>query len=228
MTNHSTVIETTQETKIRNSRVTITAKVDALAKIGEISYAVNGLAELVVVSLDLAKLTELQLYQAATVGLNTFITNSYGSLTDPNEIKAAIDKAVTALADPEKGYKSRLFRDPTTVGQRDEVAVSVVAYLRLMSKAYVMAGKAAIAETPETYTDFTARWKALSEVKRNSLATTPAFQAEFKQIQIERATAKLETAEIKELSLDDLLAEVEPESEAAVVENDELDTEVTD
>ena len=45
MTNQSIVIETTQETKIRNSRVTITAKVDASAKTGEISYAVNGLAE---------------------------------------------------------------------------------------------------------------------------------------------------------------------------------------
>ena len=220
--------EATQETKTRNPRVSITAKVDAPQKTGEISYAVNGLAEPVVVPLDLSKLTELQLYQAATVGLNTFITNSYGSLADPEEIKAAIDKAVTALADPEKGYKSRLFRDPTTVGQRDEVAVSVVAYLRLMSKAYVMAGKAAIAETAETYTDFTARWRALSETKRNSLSATPAFQAEFKQIQIERATAKLETAEVKELSLDDLLGEVEPESDAAVVENDEPDTEVTD
>ena len=220
--------EATQETKTRNPRVSITAKVDASQKTGEISYAVNGLAEPVVVPLDLFKLTELQLYQAATVGLNTFITNSYGSLADPEEIKAAIDTAVAALANPEKGYKSRLFRDPTTVGQRDEVAVSVVAYLRLMSKAYVMAGKAAIAETAETYTDFTARWRALSEIKRNSLSATPAFQAEFKQIQIERATAKLETAEVKELSLDDLLGEVEPESDAAVVENDEPDTEVTD
>ena len=226
MPEQAIVAEATQETKTRNSRVTITAKVDASAKTGEISYAVNGLAEPIVVPIDLSKLTELQLYQAATVGLNTFITNSYGSISDPEEIKAAIDKAVVALADPEKGYKSRLFRDPTTIGQRDEVAVSVVAYLRLMSKAYVMRGQAAIAETAETYADFTARWKVLSEAKRTSLTVTPAFQAEFKQIQIERATAKLEIAEVKELSLDDLLAEVEPEP--AVVDSNELGTEVTD